>query len=75
MQIACGTSLQAALVLAGKIASGQIDSGIAVSSLPDVSGVVSVGASATALTVTWTVSVSLAPNESVVLTLSESEPL
>ena len=29
MQIACGTSLQAALVLAGKIASGQIESGIA----------------------------------------------
>lgn len=29
LQIACGTSLQAALVLAGKIASGQIDSGIA----------------------------------------------
>lgn len=32
MQIACGTSLQAALVLAGKIASGQIDSGIAAGS-------------------------------------------
>lgn len=29
MQIACGTSLQAALNLAGKIATGQIDSGIA----------------------------------------------
>ncbi|ODT78190.1 MAG: acetyl-CoA acetyltransferase [Pelagibacterium sp. SCN 64-44] len=29
LQIACGTSLQAALMLAGKIASGQIDSGIA----------------------------------------------
>ncbi len=32
MQIACGTSLQAALVLAGKIASGQIESGIAAGS-------------------------------------------
>jgi len=32
LQIACGTSLQAALVLAGKIASGQIDSGIAAGS-------------------------------------------
>lgn len=32
MQIACGTSLQAALVLAGKIASGEIDSGIAAGS-------------------------------------------
>ncbi|UYN98270.1 MAG: acetyl-CoA C-acetyltransferase [Devosia sp.] len=32
MQIACGTSLQAALMLAGKIASGQIDSGIAAGS-------------------------------------------
>ncbi|MCB1517563.1 MAG: acetyl-CoA C-acetyltransferase [Hyphomicrobiaceae bacterium] len=29
MQIACGTSLQAALSLAGKIATGEIDSGIA----------------------------------------------
>lgn len=29
MQIACGTSLQAALVLAGKIATGEIESGIA----------------------------------------------
>lgn len=29
MQIACGTSLQAALMLAGKIASGEIESGIA----------------------------------------------
>ena len=32
MQIACGTSLQAALVLAAKIASGEIDSGIAAGS-------------------------------------------
>ena len=32
MQIACGTSLQAALMLAGKIASGQIESGIAAGS-------------------------------------------
>lgn len=32
VQIACGTSLQAALLLAGKIASGQIDSGIAAGS-------------------------------------------
>ena len=32
LQIACGTSLQAALVLAGKIASGQIESGIAAGS-------------------------------------------
>ena len=32
MQIACGTSLQAALTLAGKIASGEIDSGIAAGS-------------------------------------------
>lgn len=32
LQIACGTSLQAALMLAGKIASGQIDSGIAAGS-------------------------------------------
>jgi acetyl-CoA C-acetyltransferase len=32
LQIACGTSLQAALVLAGKIASGEIDSGIAAGS-------------------------------------------
>ena len=32
MQIACGTSLQAELVLAGKIASGQIESGIAAGS-------------------------------------------
>ncbi|MHA6296930.1 acetyl-CoA C-acetyltransferase [Devosia sp. CAU 1758] len=32
MQIACGTSLQAALVLAGKITSGQIESGIAAGS-------------------------------------------
>ncbi|WIY52332.1 acetyl-CoA C-acetyltransferase [Devosia sp. YIM 151766] len=32
MQIACGTSLQAALALAGKIASGQIESGIAAGS-------------------------------------------
>src|SRR5690606_31506624 len=32
MQLACGTRLQAALVLAGKIASGQIDSGIAAGS-------------------------------------------
>jgi acetyl-CoA C-acetyltransferase len=32
LQIACGTSLQAALILAGKIASGQIDSGIAAGS-------------------------------------------
>src|SRR5690606_24697866 len=32
MQIACGTSLQAALMLAGKIASGEIDSGIAAGS-------------------------------------------
>ena len=32
MQIACGTSLQAALVLAGKIASGHIESGIAAGS-------------------------------------------
>jgi acetyl-CoA C-acetyltransferase len=32
IQIACGTSLQAALVLAGKIASGQIESGIAAGS-------------------------------------------
>jgi acetyl-CoA C-acetyltransferase len=29
LQIACGTSLQAALLIAGKIASGEIDSGIA----------------------------------------------
>ena len=29
LQIACGTSLQAALMLGGKIASGEIDSGIA----------------------------------------------
>ncbi|HTO28893.1 MAG TPA: acetyl-CoA C-acetyltransferase [Devosia sp.] len=32
MQIACGTSLQAALTLAAKIASGEIDSGIAAGS-------------------------------------------
>jgi acetyl-CoA C-acetyltransferase len=32
LQIACGTSLQAALVLAAKIASGEIDSGIAAGS-------------------------------------------
>jgi len=32
VQIACGTSLQAALLLAGKIASGQVDSGIAAGS-------------------------------------------
>jgi acetyl-CoA C-acetyltransferase len=32
MQIACGTSLQAALALAAKIASGEIDSGIAAGS-------------------------------------------
>src|SRR5690606_41561664 len=32
MQIACGTSLQAALMLAGKTASGQIDSDIAAGS-------------------------------------------
>ncbi|ODT77476.1 MAG: acetyl-CoA acetyltransferase [Pelagibacterium sp. SCN 64-44] len=32
MQIACGTSLQAALMLAGKIASGEIESGIAAGS-------------------------------------------
>ncbi|MET3924017.1 acetyl-CoA C-acetyltransferase [Devosia sp. 2618] len=32
MQIACGTSLQAALVLGAKIASGEIDSGIAAGS-------------------------------------------
>jgi acetyl-CoA C-acetyltransferase len=32
MQIACGTSLQAALTLAGKIATGEIDSGIAAGS-------------------------------------------
>jgi acetyl-CoA C-acetyltransferase len=32
MQIACGTSLQAALMLAAKIASGEIDSGIAAGS-------------------------------------------
>lgn len=32
VQIACGTSLQAALMLAGKIATGQIDSGIAAGS-------------------------------------------
>ena len=32
MQIACGTSLQAALVLAAKIAAGEIDSGIAAGS-------------------------------------------
>ncbi|MBD8067267.1 acetyl-CoA C-acetyltransferase [Devosia sp. PTR5] len=32
LQIACGTSLQAALMLAGKIASGQIESGIAAGS-------------------------------------------
>lgn len=32
MQIACGTSLQAALTLGAKIASGEIDSGIAVGS-------------------------------------------
>ena len=32
MQQACGTSLQAAMMLAGKIASGQIDSGIAAGS-------------------------------------------
>jgi len=32
LQIACGTSLQAALALAGKIASGQIESGIAAGS-------------------------------------------
>ncbi len=32
MQQACGTSLQAAMIIAGKIASGQIDSGIAAGS-------------------------------------------
>lgn len=32
LQIACGTSLQAALMLAGKIAAGEIDSGIAAGS-------------------------------------------
>lgn len=32
MQIACGTSLQAALMLAGKIAAGEIESGIAAGS-------------------------------------------
>ena len=32
MQIACGTSLQAALTLGAKIASGEIDSGIAAGS-------------------------------------------